>query len=104
MTRARMTQIMQLLHLHPGHPGADPVSAALRPLASRIDWAEQRRLFEKIMSRRALVRARPPSREDATQPPRTASKLVLLNPVPATVEETAPPANGPSREIRQPNP
>ena len=59
VTRARMTQIMKLLHLAPDIqeqilflpriPGLNERN--LRPLASRIDWAEQRRMFQKITGR-----------------------------------------------------
>jgi hypothetical protein len=59
VTRARMTQIMQLLDLAPDIqeqilflpliPGLNERN--LRPLVSRIDWQEQRRMFEKITRR-----------------------------------------------------
>lgn len=56
VTRARMTQIMQLLNLAPdiqeqilflpNIPGLNERN--LRPIASRFDWDEQRRMFQKI--------------------------------------------------------
>ena len=59
VTRARMTQIMKLLNLAPdiqeqilflpNIPGLNERN--LRPLVSRIDWDEQRRLFRKITDR-----------------------------------------------------
>ena len=56
VTRARMTQIMKLLDLAPDIQEQilflPPVQGLnernLRPLVSRIDWDEQRRLFQKI--------------------------------------------------------
>jgi len=61
VTRARMTQIMKLLDLAPDiqeqilflpsvfpHNGTGLNERNLRPVVSRIDWCEQRRLFEKI--------------------------------------------------------
>jgi hypothetical protein len=56
VTRARMTQIMKLLNLAPDIqeqilflPLIQGLNERnLRPIASRIDWAEQRRLFRKI--------------------------------------------------------
>ena len=57
VTRARMTQIMKLLDLAtdiqeqilfpPLIKGLNERN--LRPIASRIDWDEQRRMFQKIM-------------------------------------------------------
>jgi hypothetical protein len=59
VTRARITQIMKLLHLSPDiqehilflPPGGGLNERNLRPVASRIDWHEQRRLFQKIKNR-----------------------------------------------------
>ena len=59
VTRARMTQIMKLLDLAPDIQEEIlflPLTRGLnernlRPLASRIDWAEQRRMFQKITDR-----------------------------------------------------
>jgi hypothetical protein len=59
VTRARMTQIMKLLDLAPDIqeqilflPNRRYLNERnLRPLVSRIDWDEQRRLFHKIMNR-----------------------------------------------------
>ena len=59
VTRARMTQIMKLLDLAPDIQEQilflPPIKGLnernLRPLVSRIDWREQRRLFQKIMDR-----------------------------------------------------
>ena len=58
VTRARMTQIMKLLNLAPDIqeqilflPTLEGVNERnLRPIVSRIDWSEQRRLFQKIVS------------------------------------------------------
>ena len=56
VTRGRMTQMMQLLHLAPDiqeqllflaeTPGLNERN--LRAIVSCIDWSEQRRMFEKI--------------------------------------------------------
>jgi hypothetical protein len=59
VTRARMTQIMQLLDLAPDIqeqilflPLIQGLNERnLRPIVSRIDWDEQRRMFEKITRR-----------------------------------------------------
>ena len=59
VTRARMTQIMKLLNLAPDIqeqilflPNISGLNERnLRPLVSRIDWDEQRRLFRKITDR-----------------------------------------------------
>jgi hypothetical protein len=59
VTRARMTQIMKLLDLAPDIqeqilflPNRKYLNERnLRPVVSRIDWGEQRRLFHKIMNR-----------------------------------------------------
>jgi hypothetical protein len=56
VTRARMTQIMKLLDLAPDiqervlflPPIRGLNERNLRPVASRIDWNEQRRLFQKL--------------------------------------------------------
>ena len=56
VTRARMTQIMKLLNLAPDIqeqilflPFPQSLNERkLRPIVSRIDWDEQRRMFEKI--------------------------------------------------------
>ena len=56
VTRARMTQIMKLLDLAPDLQEQilflPPVSRLnernLRPIVSRIDWHEQRRLFQEL--------------------------------------------------------
>ena len=56
VTRARMTQIMKLLDLAPDIqeqilflPLVRGLNEkTLRPLVSRVDWHEQRRMFEKI--------------------------------------------------------
>ncbi len=60
VTRARMTQIMNLLHLAPdiqeellylprSRGGRDPVTEkALRPLAAIPDWRKQRRLWSDL--------------------------------------------------------
>jgi hypothetical protein len=61
VTRGRMTQIMQLLHLAPDIqeqllflaeiPGLNERN--LRAIVSCIDWGEQRSMFEKITRNRA---------------------------------------------------
>ena len=59
VTRARMTQIMKLLDLAPDIqeqilflPNRKGLNERnLRPIVKRIDWDEQRRLFQKIMDR-----------------------------------------------------
>ena len=61
VTRGRMTQIMQLLHLAPDIQEQLLVSAEpaglnernLRPIVRHIDWSEQRRLFDKFTRNRA---------------------------------------------------
>ena len=58
VTRARMTQIMKLLDLAPDIqeqilflPTLKGLNERnLRPIVSRIDWNEQRRMFQKIVS------------------------------------------------------
>ena len=58
VTRARMTQIMKLLDLAPDIqeqilflPNLKGLNERnLRPIVSQIDWDEQRRLFQKIVS------------------------------------------------------
>jgi hypothetical protein len=57
VTRARMTQIMKLLHLAPDiqeqilflppTPGLNERN--LRPVTKAVDWAEQRQLFQALM-------------------------------------------------------
>ena len=59
VTRARMTQIMKLLDLAPDIQEQilflPPIKGLnernLRRIVSRIDWDEQRRMFQKIMDR-----------------------------------------------------
>ena len=59
VTRARMTQIMKLLDLAPDIqekilflPLIQGLNERnLRPIASRIDWDEQRRMFQRITDR-----------------------------------------------------
>ena len=59
VTRARMTQIMKLLDLAPDIqeqilflPNVKGLNERnLRPIVSRIDWSEQRRMFQKFMAR-----------------------------------------------------
>jgi hypothetical protein len=66
VTRARITQIMKLLDLAPDIqeqilflPLIQGLNERnLRPLVSRIDWAEQRRMFQKITGR--VFTASPP--------------------------------------------
>ena len=60
VTRARMTQIMKLLDLAPDIqeqilflPNLTGLHERnLRPIVSRIDWNEQRRMFQKLVPRR----------------------------------------------------
>jgi hypothetical protein len=59
VTRARMTQIMKLLHLAPDlqeqilflPPIRGLNERNLRPITNRIDWDEQRRLFQELARR-----------------------------------------------------
>jgi hypothetical protein len=59
VTRARMTQIMKLIHLAPDIQERilflPPIQGLnernLRRIVSRIDWDEQRRMFQKIIVR-----------------------------------------------------
>jgi hypothetical protein len=59
VTRARMTQIMKLLDLAPDIqeqilflPNLKGLNERnLRPIVSRIDWNEQRRMFQKLVPR-----------------------------------------------------
>ena len=63
VTRARMTQIMKLLHLAPDIqeqilflPRIKSLNERnLRRIVSRIDWDEQRRMFRKITERLATA-------------------------------------------------
>jgi hypothetical protein len=63
VTRARMTQIMKLLHLAPDIqeqilflPRIKGLNERnLRHIVNRIDWDEQRRMFEKITERLATA-------------------------------------------------
>ena len=56
VTRARITQIMKLLNLAPDIqerilflPGTSGLNErSLRPIARKIDWDEQRRMFQKM--------------------------------------------------------
>ena len=60
VTRARMTQIMKLLDVAPDIqeqilflPNLKGLNERnLRPIVSRIDWNEQRRMFQKLVPRR----------------------------------------------------
>ena len=70
VTRARMTQIMKLRHLAPDiqeqilflPPIRGLNERNLRPIVSRVDWREQRCLFQKIMdSLRSHVPAADPA-------------------------------------------
>jgi hypothetical protein len=59
VTRARMTQIMKLLHLAPDIqeqllilPNIEGLNERnLRPVVHQIGWDEQRRMFQRIMDR-----------------------------------------------------
>ena len=63
VTRARLTQIMNLLHLAPDiqeallllppvEKGRDPVTEReLRPIAAEVNWKIQRRMWRKVASR-----------------------------------------------------
>jgi hypothetical protein len=67
VTRARMTQIMQLLDLAPDIqeqilflPNITGLNERnLRPIVRRIDWDQQRRMFQKIMDRCERARQSP---------------------------------------------
>jgi hypothetical protein len=56
VTRARITQIMKLLDLAPDiqeqisllAPASDLNERTLRPVAAKVDWEEQRRLFQEL--------------------------------------------------------
>jgi hypothetical protein len=59
VTRARVSQILALVHLAPdiqeevlflrgGHRGVDLILADLRPLAAIVDWAGQRRRWRSL--------------------------------------------------------
>jgi len=48
VTRARMTQIMKLLKLAPDIPVNGLNEKNLRRIVSRIDWDEQRSMFQKL--------------------------------------------------------
>ncbi|MFO8014599.1 MAG: hypothetical protein R6X20_14980 [Phycisphaerae bacterium] len=62
VSRARVTQIMNLLHLAPDiqeeilflprtHHGRDPIrEIMLRPIAAVLDWRKQRRMWKEILS------------------------------------------------------
>ena len=64
VTRARMTQIMKLLDLAPDIqeqilflPNLKGLNERnLRPIVSRIDWNEQRPMFQRIMDRSGRAR------------------------------------------------
>jgi hypothetical protein len=59
VTRARMTQIMKLLHLAPDIqeqilflPPIEGLNERnLRPVVRQLDWDEQRRMFQKLATR-----------------------------------------------------
>jgi hypothetical protein len=59
VTRARMTQIMKLLHLAPDiqeqilflPPILNLNERILRPIVRQIDWDEQRHMFQKLATR-----------------------------------------------------
>jgi hypothetical protein len=63
VSRARMTQIMKLLHLAPDiqeqilflPPLRGLNERNLRPITNRIDWDEQRRLFQELRRRSQRV-------------------------------------------------
>jgi len=75
VTRARMTQIMKLLDLAPDIqeqilflPLIQGLNERnLRPITSRIDWDEQRRMFQRITDRRDRVGTRLSVRHDLIQ-------------------------------------
>ena len=66
VSRARITQIMNLLHLAPDiqegilfftrtMKGRDPITERdIRPIAAIIDWRQQRRLWSKLTSDRTV--------------------------------------------------
>ena len=65
VTRARLTQIMNLLHLAPDIMeevlflprtvvGEDPIAERhLRPIAAIVEWKKQRRLWREVLASRA---------------------------------------------------
>jgi hypothetical protein len=67
VTRARVTQIMNLLYLAPDiqeailhlprvTSGKDPITERdLRPIAAESNWAAQRRLWERLISAAAIL-------------------------------------------------
>lgn len=63
VSRARMSQIMKLLHLAPDIqeqllflPLIDGLhEVSLRPVVQRIDWSEQRLLFQEILERKMIL-------------------------------------------------
>jgi hypothetical protein len=66
VTRARVTQIARLLDLAPdlqekllfGQFARSMNERNLRPIVGRIDWDEQRRMFEKVAGTRVADSAR----------------------------------------------
>ena len=62
VSRARVTQIMNLLHLAPDiqeailflprtHRGRDPIREIMvRPIAAVLDWRKQRRMWKELLS------------------------------------------------------
>jgi hypothetical protein len=64
VTRARMTQVMKLLHLAPNiqeqilflAPTAGLNERNLRRIVSVIDWDEQRRMFQVLLTRSSRPR------------------------------------------------
>jgi hypothetical protein len=72
VTRARITQIMKLLDLAPDIqeqilflPNRRGLNERnLQPIVSRIDWSEQRRMFQKIVDRLDRLWTRAETRHD----------------------------------------
>jgi hypothetical protein len=72
VTRARLTQIMNLLYLAPHiqeailclpatEKGREPVKESkLRPIAAELDWREQRRMWEHIIQNDSRLHAASP--------------------------------------------
>ena len=72
VTRARLTQIMNLLNLAPDiqeailflpatEKGDDPVNESdLRPIAAELDWGKQRRMWKRIIQNDSRLHAASP--------------------------------------------
>ena len=80
VTRARVSQVMSLLHLAPdlqeqvlflpaAHGGRDPIGEHhLRPIAAEFDWHQQRRLWRRVAGSRVAPAIQQPMPEYARRP------------------------------------